>query len=410
MPQGLTVCTSVAGSVMVRAMLPIRLASVSVFRVFAVLTGRAGVRCSGAVAVACALTLAGCASGPAPIEGRTPVARSGADRPGAVRNPDRDGAPMEAPPNLASLPDAVPQVEPIKPGGPNKPYVVLGQAYEPIASDVSWKEKGVASWYGTKFHGRRTASGEMFSMYGLTAAHRTLPIPSYARVRNVKTGKEIIVRVNDRGPFHSARVMDLSYAAAVKLGIVSLGSAQVEIERLTFDEIRTGAWKRGTVMDADTAVAASVPLLPSASASPQAAEPVGDDPILAAAAKGGSPADAVQAGELSAAPLASKSQALSTAVPATAPPMKEGPSRAYTPYAKGFWVQLAALGKREGVDHLQQRVATELTDLTPLLAVFHEPPYFKLQVGPYASRSEAMAAAQQARESLQLAPMVLERR
>ncbi|MGC4061199.1 MAG: septal ring lytic transglycosylase RlpA family protein [Aquabacterium sp.] len=350
-----------------------------------------------AVASACVLMLAGCASGPTPVAGR---AKPGADRPVAAHNPDRDGAPGDAPPNLATLPDAVPQVEAIRQGGPNKPYVVLGQSYEPASSDVSWKEKGVASWYGTKFHGRRTASGEMFSMYGMTAAHRTLPIPSYARVRNVRTGKEIIVRVNDRGPFHSSRVMDLSYAAAVKLGIVSTGSAPVEIERLTFDEIRTGAWKRGTVMDPDPVMASAVPL------SPPPADAPGDDPIAAVAAKVAGQADEAQAGASNAAAQAAAS---TEAVPMVSS-AKDGPSHAYTPFAKGFWVQLAALGRREGVDHLQQRVSTELADLSPMMAVFHEPPYFKLQVGPYASRGEALAAAQQARESLQLTPMVVERR
>lgn len=120
---------------------------------------------------------------------------------------DRDGAPERPPEDLASVPDAVPRVEPILPKGPNKPYVVLGQGYEPLAEDVPFKQQGVASWYGTKFHGRRTASGEVYSMYGMSAAHRTLPIPSYARVRNKANGKEVIVRINDRGPFHSSRVL-----------------------------------------------------------------------------------------------------------------------------------------------------------------------------------------------------------
>ena len=181
--------------------------------------------------------LVGCAS---------PVNRGGAAKP--VPSSGRDGAPADPPADLASLPDPEPQVEPIRRGGPNKPYVVLGQAYEPVAADVPWKERGVASWYGTKFHGRKTASGELFSMYGLTAAHRTLPIPSYARVRHVGNGKEIIVRVNDRGPFHSSRVLDLSFAAAVKLGISSAGSALVEIERLTFDDIRSGSWRKPAEM------------------------------------------------------------------------------------------------------------------------------------------------------------------
>ncbi|MDE2593396.1 MAG: septal ring lytic transglycosylase RlpA family protein, partial [Burkholderiales bacterium] len=147
--------------------------------------------------IVAAAALAGCASGPGG------GAKSGASRGAApVRvwpSPDRDGAPASPPSDLAQTPDPEPQVEPIRSGGPNKPYVVLGQAYEPLSGDVVWKERGVASWYGTKFHGRKTASGELFSMYGLTAAHRTLPIPSYARVRNLGNGKEIIVRVNDRG-------------------------------------------------------------------------------------------------------------------------------------------------------------------------------------------------------------------
>jgi rare lipoprotein A len=255
---------------------------------------------------------------------------------------------------LASQPDPVPQVEPIRPGGPNKPYVVLGQAYAPMAEDVPWSERGAASWYGQKFHGRRTASGEVYSMYGLTAAHRTLPIPSYARVRNVRNGKEVIVRVNDRGPFHAQRVMDLSYAAAVKLDIAATGTGEVEISRLTFDDIRAAA----------------------------AAPALNDDPL----------------GEL-ATRVANRQLEPMSAV-----------GRAYTPASKGFWVQLASLSRHDGVARLQQRIGEQLDGLTPLLTVFHEPPLFKLQVGPYASREEAQQAAQQARRALKLDPMVVERR
>ncbi|MBI2733981.1 MAG: septal ring lytic transglycosylase RlpA family protein [Aquabacterium sp.] len=350
-----------------------------------------------------AAVLAGCASGPQPggTRAQSPIGR--VVEPG-VRNPDKDGAPSDAPPNLASLPDPVPQVEPIKPGGPNKPYVVLGQSYEPVAADVSWKERGLASWYGTKFHGRRTASGEMFSMYGLTAAHRTLPIPSYARVRNLSNGKETIVRINDRGPFHSNRVMDLSYAAAVKLGVVSTGSAQVEIERLTFDEIRTGAWRRGTLMDPDAEQLAAAGASTGAPApSTSTAKELGDDPIMSVVAKGVVQPVAPEVTRLPGVAVASDSASANT-------PIKDGQARAYTPDAKGFWVQLAALGKRDGVDRLQQKVASEMAALLPMLAVFHEAPYFKLQVGPYGTRSEALAAAQQAKTSLQLVPMVVERR
>ena len=276
---------------------------------------------------------------------------------------DRDGAPSNPPADLASLPDPEPQIEPIRRGGPNKPYVVLGQAYEPIAADVPWKERGVASWYGTKFHGRKTASGELFSMYGLTAAHRTLPIPSYARVRNVGNGKEIIVRVNDRGPFHSSRVMDLSFAAAVKLGISSAGSATVEIERLTFDDIRAGSWRKPTEL----------------------VTPEGD-PIADIAAK-------------------------TVDVP-IAPDLTPSGDRAkaFTPAAQGYWVQLAAFSRREGVDRLQQRVADEAAAIAPMMAVFKEGPVYKLQVGPYATRPQADDAARSVREAMQVVPLVIERR
>lgn len=335
----------------------------------------AGLLAWGVVACA-ALALVGCSSSP-----RSTV-------PGSSPSPQRDGPPLSVPPNLADLPDVVPQIEPIRPGGPNKPYVVLGQSYEPLQGDVEWSEKGGASWYGNKFHGRRTASGELYSMYGLTAAHKTLPIPSYVRVRNVRNGKEVIVRVNDRGPFHPGRVIDLSYAAAIKLDIAAAGVGQVEIARLTFEDIRSGAWQRGTVLDPEPTHQATRPLQPERAllATPEGALPT-DDPLL-----GGAPVTTV--------PPASTTSASA----------KSAMARAHTPAARGFWVQLAALSRRDGVDKLQQRIADQLTGLLPLLAVFHESPHYKLQAGPFASKHEAQQAARQVREALQLQPMVIERR
>ena len=321
--------------------------------------------------LALVLLLSGCASGPKPPS----------------PSPQRDGPPLSVPPNLADLPDVVPQIEPIRQGGPNKPYTVLGQSYEPLQGDIEWSEKGGASWYGNKFHGRRTASGELYSMYGLTAAHKTLPIPSYVRVRNVRNGKEVIVRVNDRGPFHPGRVIDLSYAAAIKLDIAAAGVGQVEIARLTFDEIRSGAWQRGTVLDPEPMQQATRPLQPerNLSGGAEGAPPL-DDPLLSGAV-----------------PAA---RAAPPAVASAQPPT----ARAHTPAARGFWVQLAALSRRDGVDKLQQRIAEQLTGLLPMLAVFHESPHYKLQAGPFASRHEAQQAARQVREALQLQPMVIERR
>ena len=144
----------------------------------------------------------------------------------------------------------MPRIEPLRGGGPNKPYTVAGRSYVPLTADVTFSESGLASWYGRKFHGRPTSSGEPYDMYAMTAAHKTLPIPSYARVRNPANGREIVVRVNDRGPFAEGRVIDLSYAAAAKLGMLN-GVAPVTLRRITFADVRAaqmlGAARSGPV-------------------------------------------------------------------------------------------------------------------------------------------------------------------
>jgi rare lipoprotein A len=153
----------------------------------------------------------------------------------------RDGPDAHPPPGLEQVPDAEPRVEPLRVGGPNKPYEAYGQSYVPMTADLPLFETGLASWYGRKYHGKPTASGETYDMYAMTAAHRTMPIPSYARVRNPANGREVIVRINDRGPFSSGRVIDLSYTAALKLGVLA-GVAPVEVQRITHREIRAGLW------------------------------------------------------------------------------------------------------------------------------------------------------------------------
>src|SRR5689334_2402590 len=142
-----------------------------------------------------------------------------------------DGPPEKVPDNLAEIPDAMPRDEPFHKFA-NRPYTVFGQTYVPVVSKEPTKERGLASWYGRKFHGQKTASGEVYDMFAMTAAHKTLPIPSYAKVTNVKTGQSVVVRINDRGPFHSGRIIDLSYAAAARIGIVQAGSGLVEVERI----------------------------------------------------------------------------------------------------------------------------------------------------------------------------------
>jgi rare lipoprotein A len=140
-----------------------------------------------------------------------------------------DGHPAVVPPDLASIPDAVPRVEPLSRYGNPPEYEVFGQRYRTLASSQGFEQRGLASWYGTKFHGRRTSSGEAYDMFAMTAAHRQLPLPSYVQVTNLNNGKQVIVRVNDRGPFVGGRVIDLSYAAAHRIGMVANGVAPVHI-------------------------------------------------------------------------------------------------------------------------------------------------------------------------------------
>lgn len=142
-----------------------------------------------------------------------------------------DGPPESVPDNLATIPDAVPRDEPFHRFA-NRPYAVFGRSYAPVVNKDPMKERGIASWYGKKFHGQKTASGEIYDMFAMTAAHKTLPIPSYAKVTNVRNGRSVVVRVNDRGPFHGDRIIDLSYAAALRIGVASAGSGLVDVERV----------------------------------------------------------------------------------------------------------------------------------------------------------------------------------
>jgi len=146
-----------------------------------------------------------------------------------------DGPGANTPSNLAGIPDAVPHAEPLHRYA-NRPYTVLGKTYTPLTVTGTYKERGIASWYGKKFHGQRTSIGEVYDMYGMTAAHTTLPIPSYAKVTNLANHKSVIVRINDRGPFLHDRIIDLSYTAADKLGIIGNGQGEVEVESLSADD------------------------------------------------------------------------------------------------------------------------------------------------------------------------------
>ncbi|SDD74671.1 rare lipoprotein A [Variovorax sp. CF079] len=338
----------------------------------------ASARSLALVAGAVLLLLAGCASGP----------RGG---PGI----GRDGPDANPPAGLGQVPDAEPRVEAIRSsGGTSKPYVVLGRSYVPITDDRPWRETGLASWYGRKFHNQSTASGEPYDMYAMTAAHKTLPLPSYVRVRNPANGREAVVRVNDRGPFHDDRIIDLSYTAALKLDLLR-GVAPVEIERITNEDIRAGTWRRGDTGTSALASAAPVaprPLAPDSVAVPAALT----SPVLAA--------PRAEVRELAALPpLTAEAAPLPAAAPEATLASASSPS-------SGFWVQLGAFSQRDGVDRFQQQVARSLPTLAPALNVFAERGTYRLQLGPYASRELARDTAEQVRNGLQLAPMIVERR
>lgn len=147
-----------------------------------------------------------------------------------------DRAPS-SPPNVSNIPNAIPKDEPRSKYGNPTSYEVFGKKYYTLASSQNYQEKGIASWYGSKFHGRRTSSGETYDMYAMTAAHKTLPLPSYVEVTNLSNGRKVIVKVNDRGPFHDNRLIDLSYTAAKKLGILGNGTGMVEIRAITGDKV-----------------------------------------------------------------------------------------------------------------------------------------------------------------------------
>ncbi len=322
---------------------------------------------------------------------------------------DRDGPPASPPPDLSERPDAEPRIEPLRVGGPNKPYVVLGQAYTPMVSDEPLSETGLASWYGRKFHGRPTSSGEIYDMYAMTAAHRTMPIPSYALVRNPANAREVVVRINDRGPFHADRVIDLSYAAALKLGVLK-GVAPVQVQRLTHDDIRTGRW--GT--DTARALAAASPSRATDATSPPM-------PVATAAADTATDRAAPVVAETASTPLphpvASGTVVSTTLVANVAAQAGEsrGERDAVTAPAPGagragYWVQLGAFRQRQGANDMRRQVTLDLAWLEPWLTVFDDSAVYRLQAGPFASRKDAQSAAQRIRDAARVEPMVVLRR
>jgi rare lipoprotein A len=283
-----------------------------------------------------------------------------------------DDGPGEAPPEgLLDTPDAVPKVEPYATRG-NQPYEVFGKSYTPLTDERPFKQRGIGSWYGRKFHGQKTSSGEPYDMYKMTAAHPTLPIPSYVRVTNLANGKQVILRVNDRGPFHSNRIIDLSYTAALKLGYLGKGSSELEVERLLPEQIARINAERKDQATASAAPSTAVEVLPVAAT------------------------DALVRTEIQPLPAAE-----------AVPPAATASASASASAAGAYYLQLGAFSQAANADAARKRLQQELAPGQAALEVVGSGNLYRLYSGPYPSRAEAAAAAPQLQGTAK--PMIVQR-
>jgi rare lipoprotein A len=259
-----------------------------------------------------------------------------------------DGPGDNPPPDLETVPDAVPKVEPLRPAA-NRPYEIFGKTYTPLTTLRPYRQTGVASWYGRRYHGKPTSSGEIYDMYAMTAAHPTLPIPSYARVTNLKNRRTVVVRVNDRGPFLHDRVIDLSYAAAYRIGTHTGGSGLVEVELVIPGR------------------EASAPIHPVSADSPS--------PPRRAVAE--TTAQPVALSEVSG--------------------------------AKGIFLQLGAFSGKDNAESFLERVKAQAGDASGAFTVLLLNGLYRVQSGPYASDGEARDAASKIASRLGIDAMVTTR-
>ena len=379
-------------------------------------------RLPSGVAVALAIVLAGCST-TAPQKAAEPAARppgtfSTTPPPAAPRKSGGgyylDDGPGENPPaNLELLPDAVPRVEKYA-SGANRPYNVFGVDYVPDLSGATYKQRGVGSWYGRKFHGQRTSSGEIYDMYAMTAAHPTLPIPCYALVTNLQNGRSVIVRVNDRGPFLHNRVMDLSYAAALKVGYLSSGSGMIEVEMLKPADIAAG---RIPVTTTSLLAAAS---MPASGATAQPAPPPASAPpsmtmeALIASLPASAPASAPAArpalppaptlapdAQSKSLPLTTKPEPVDPPALVALPDRQPAPSLPETVTGAGFYLQLGAFRAKAGADSFASHVAREIDPaIASRVQVSDANGLYRVRVGPYAQRVDADSAAASLRAAI----------
>jgi rare lipoprotein A len=279
-----------------------------------------------------------------------------------------DGPGDEIPDNLDSIPDAVPRFEPLHRFA-NRPYNVLGKNYVPDTRLKPFKQRGVASWYGKKFHGQKTSIGEPYDMFSMTAAHPTLAIPSYVRITHVTSGKSVVVRVIDRGPFHADRIIDLSYAAAHRLGYINNGSSLVEVEAVLPNESTALAYTQVTPL--------------AATAKPITA-PTARDDIESLAAK----------------------------LAAAEPPLQLAASTALetpAPITTGLFLQLGAFSNADNADNLRAHLSRELDWLNEGIQINASGGMHRVHLGPYKNRSEAEVVAEKIRMALGYKPTFVNR-
>jgi rare lipoprotein A len=286
-------------------------------------------------ATAILLLLAGCGNTPRKAEPRVPTH----SKPGGYYLDDGPGD--HPPPNLDAIADATPRAEPLHRGA-NRPYTIFGKTYVPNVSSEPFRQQGMASWYGRKFHGNMTSIGETYDMYAMTAAHPTLPLPAYVRITNPANMKTVVLRVNDRGPFHSDRIIDLSYAAAAKLDLARKGSGMVIVERVFPGETRLSA--------------------------------------------------------LPAAPLSQPSVA--------PPALPTITTQAIVPEAGDLYLQLAAFSSAENAEIFHARISRELEWNREPIQVIQKDNLFRVRMGPYKTRDEAEAIAAQVRQSHDFSPVI----
>jgi rare lipoprotein A len=292
-----------------------------------------------------------------------------------------DGPGDVIPDGLDQVPDAEPRIEPYSRSG-NKPYTVFGKRYVPMTDDRPFEQEGYGSWYGKKFQGQKTSSGELYDMYKMTAAHPTLPLPSYARVTNLANGKQVIVRINDRGPFHSSRIIDLSYTAALRLGYIGKGSAKLKVERLLPSDIEQ-----------------------INAAKERREQPAGQVDALVATPQPASQSEpAIVSSEL-AAPIAP--QAMASSGKGTIP--DEPAQNNHAVPTGGFYLQFGAYAEMNNAQAVRVKLTQDLGSALPSLSVASSNNLYKVVSGPFASREEAMAAALRAQQAGTGKPVVVQR-